>query len=122
MPAVKARHEKGAPNYSPYLRLRVNPSLPFDPVSLHFTDSQGRVTLPGVGRNGLLSLSGTPFELQLRDGETYQVEVDNCPGNLDLERITLIMGEVLVATLTDDDAYGRYEGQFTYETAAGSSS
>jgi plastocyanin len=105
---------------SPNLWLRVNPSLPFDPVSLHFTDSQGRVTLPGVGRYGELSLAGRPFDVQLRDGETYQVEVDDCPGNLALERITLVIADVLVATLTDDDGDGRYEGQFTYGSTGSS--
>ncbi len=100
---------------SPDSRLRVDPSLPFDPVSLHFTDSQGRVTLPTFSRDGAMNLSGAPFDVQLRSGETYQVEVDDCAGNLNVERISITVGDVLVTSLSDDDGDGRYEGQFTYD-------
>ncbi len=100
---------------SPYLHLRVDPSLPFDPVSLHFTDSQGRVTLPTLSRDGAMNLSGSPFDVQLRSGETYRVEVDDCADNRNVERISITLANVLSASLSDDDGDGRYEGQFTYD-------
>ena len=101
---------------SPYLRLRIDPSLPFDPVSLHFTDSQGRVTLPVFDRSGGASLADLSFDVQLRAGETYSVEVDACAGNADVKGFRIIVGDQVVASLTDEDGDGHYEGTFVYET------
>lgn len=103
---------------TPYLRLRVDPSLPFDPVSLHFTDSQGRVTLPVFNRSGDASLAGLSFDVQLRAGESYSVEVDTCSNNADVKGYRIIVGDQQVVRLADEDGDGHFVGAFTYAPSA----
>ena len=60
------------------LRLRVAPNLPFDPVTLTFTDAQGRVLRPNAKGGGEVAME----ELHLVAGMTYQVGVNLTPGSL----------------------------------------
>ena len=96
----------------------MNPSLPFDPVSLTFTDPRGRVFRPlKAGASEVLMESVT-----LVPGVTYQVGVNLTPGRQAQQildnyvEIALVGGTTV--RLTDPDGDGRYTGQFTYAVTA----
>jgi plastocyanin len=91
----------------------VDPSLPLDPLSLTFTDSQGHVTHPptlgwswGVSNPGAF----------LKAGETYDVGVDSCSNEANQHYTLVIDGtsNTIMVSLRDDDGDGRYTGSFTY--------
>ncbi len=94
--------------------LNVDPSLPIDPLSLTFSDSQGRSFHPPT-----LGFSfGVEQNLTfLKVGETYEVGVDSCSDELN-QNVKLYMGDLLAASLRDDDGDGRYTGSFTYNPSA----
>jgi hypothetical protein len=92
------------------VRLNVDTSLPIDPLSLTFTDSQGRSYHPPTYSWGSL---GRSLELHLRDGETYEIAIDSCSANLN-QRIDLILPSGDAISLTDDDDDGRYSGSFEF--------
>jgi hypothetical protein len=92
------------------LLLNVDPSLPIDPLSLTFTNSQGHIIHPRT-----LGISdGTSNTLmfgELTSGETYDVGIDSCSPEPN-QHMQIIA--VLIALLRDDDGDGRYTGSFTY--------
>ncbi len=92
----------------------VDTSLPYDPMSATFTDSQGRtIAVPTLG----YSFGATQTGAFLRSGETYTVGVDSCGGALNLfYKITF--EDILLSSLTDPDGDGRYTGSFTYTPGA----
>ncbi|CAG0927934.1 hypothetical protein TFLX_00709 [Thermoflexales bacterium] len=94
-------------------KLQVDPSLPIDPLSLTFTDSQGHILHPAtLGWSFGESQTG----LFLKNGETYQVGVESC-SNEPNQRIQLIIA-ILIGLLRDDDGDGHYTGSFTYNPIA----
>ncbi|MFP4436551.1 MAG: hypothetical protein ACLFVO_04830, partial [Chloroflexaceae bacterium] len=91
------------------LVLDVDTSLPIDPLSLLFTDSQGHNIHPPT--------LGWPLDpgnagVALRSGETYQVGIDRCGDNPNVQIDLTLANETV--TLRDDDGDGRYTGSFTY--------
>jgi hypothetical protein len=90
------------------LWLDVDPSLPFDPISLSFTDSKGRSYHPPT--LGWASV-GTNFGAALRAGETYQIGVNSCASDPS-QSFSIIFEDILVSSLYDDDGDGRYIGEF----------
>ncbi|HAJ37037.1 MAG TPA: hypothetical protein DCL15_15255 [Chloroflexi bacterium] len=88
----------------------VDTSLPYDPMSVTFTDSQGRtIAMPTLG----YSFGATQTGAFLRSGETYTVGVDSCGGALN-QFYKITSEEILISSLTDPDGDGRYTGSFTY--------
>jgi hypothetical protein len=90
------------------LWLDVDPSLPFDPISLSFTDSKGRSYHPPT--LGWASAE-TNFGAALRAGETYQIGVNSCASDPS-QSFNVIFEDILVSSLYDDDGDGRYLGEF----------
>jgi plastocyanin len=92
--------------------INVDPSLPIDPLSLSFTDSQGHsYHPPTLGWSWGATQTGT----FLKAGETYKVGLDSCSDELN-QRVEMIIA-VLIGLLRDDDGDGRYTGTFTYNPA-----
>jgi plastocyanin len=94
----------------------VNPSLPFDPKSLTFTDSQGRIIHPrtlGISDG----TSNTLMFSELTSGETYEVGVNSC-SNEPNQNLTIILENTMISGLRDDDGDGRYTGTFVYNPIA----
>ncbi len=88
------------------LALYVNPALPYDPMSLCFTDSQGRsFFLPTLG----YSFGATQTGSFLRSGETYRISVNASSGNPN-QYFKVVFGDNLIASLTDEDGNGTYQG------------
>src|SRR5690606_805270 len=103
-----------APNWydasSPYLALRVDSTLPFDPMSVTFTDSQGRtLAVPVLGYSFGATQTGTFF----RAGETYKVGVDLCDPNPNA-RGSVTFEDVVISSLMDADGDGRFYGWATF--------
>ncbi|MBP8292050.1 MAG: hypothetical protein KAX65_04710, partial [Caldilineaceae bacterium] len=93
----------------------VNDALPFDPMSVTFTDSQGRtIAVPTLG----YSFGATQTGTWLRSGETYTIGVDSCGGDAYRRKGETTLGDVVVSVLTDADGDGRYQGVFTYNPTA----
>jgi plastocyanin len=94
--------------------LLVNDALPYDPMSVTFTDSQGRtIAVPVLG----YSFGATQTGTFLRSGESYTVGVDRCGSGLN-QSFKVTFEDVLISSLTDADGDGRYTGRFTYNPAA----
>ncbi|NTU64223.1 MAG: hypothetical protein HGB05_12690, partial [Chloroflexi bacterium] len=90
--------------------INVDPTLPFDPLSLTFTDSQGRtIHPPTLGWSWGASQTGTA----LKAGETYEVGVNSC-SNAPNQNFKVTFEDVILSSLRDDDGDGRYTGSFTY--------
>ena len=88
------------------LAVGINPTLPYDPMSLCFTDSQGRAFfLPTFG----YSFGATQTGSFLRSGETYTVSVD-ASGSDPNQYVKLTFGGNLLASLSDEDGNGIYQG------------
>lgn len=97
-----------------YLLLKVDPSLPIDPLSLTFTDSQGRTVRPvTLGYSFGVTQTGT----MLRSGETYKVGIDRC-GNDPNQAMQIIFHDLLISNLLDEGGTGRYTGSFTFAPTA----
>ena len=95
---------------SPYLALLVDNTLPFDPMSVTFTDSQGRtLAVPVLGYSFGASQTGSFF----RAGETYKVGVDLCDPNPNA-RSSVTFGDVVISSLLDADGDGRFYGWATF--------
>ncbi|MFO7632238.1 MAG: carboxypeptidase regulatory-like domain-containing protein, partial [Caldilinea sp.] len=91
----------------------VNDALPYDPMSVTFTDSQGRtIAVPIFG----YSFGATQSGSWLRSGETYTMGVDSC-GNNPNRSFKVTIEDVVLSSLTDPDGDGRYTGSFTYNSA-----
>ncbi|MCL4858250.1 MAG: DNRLRE domain-containing protein [Caldilineaceae bacterium] len=96
-----------------YLLLKVDPSLPIDPLSLTFTDSQGRTLRPvTLGYSFGVTQTGT----MLRSGETYTVGIDRC-GNDPNVMMQWVFEDIYISNLLDKAGNGRYTGSFTFEPA-----
>lgn len=94
-----------------YLLLKVDPTLPIDPLSLTFTDSQGRTIRPvTLG----FSFGVTQTSTMLRSGETYVVGIDRC-GNDPNQATQIVFHDILVSYLLDEAGNGRYTGTFAFE-------
>jgi len=88
------------------IRLLVNPSLPFDPISTCFVDSKNRsYALPTLG----YSFGATQTGSWLRSGETYRVSVNASSGNLN-QYFKVTFEDILISSLTDEDGDGTYQG------------
>jgi plastocyanin len=94
-------------------RMRVNSGLPYDPVTLTFTDDEGHVYSPNMG-GGLLGLVA---------GRKYTMGVNASSGTPYLK---VTFEDILISSviggpveLTDPDGDGRYTGTFTYSPPAG---
>jgi plastocyanin len=97
-----------------YLLLKVDGSLPIDPLSLTLTDSQGRTHRPATLG---YSFGATQTGSWLHNGETYEVGVNRC-GNDPNVTMALELENTLISNfLRDDDGDGRYTGSFTYQPA-----
>lgn len=94
-----------------YLLLKVDPTLPIDPLSLTFTDSQGRTIRPvTLGYSFGVTQTGT----MLRSGETYNVGLDRC-GNDPNQATQIMFHDMIISNLIDEGDNGRYTGAFTFE-------
>lgn len=91
----------------------VNDKLPYDPMSVTFTDRQGRtIAMPSLG----YSFGATQTGTFLRSGETYTVGVDSCGGGLN-QSYKITFEDVIISSLTDPDGDGRYTGSVVYNPA-----
>jgi plastocyanin len=100
-----------AAQFSRTLVIDVDSGLKIDPLSLVFTDSQGRNFHPRTLGWPQDTSSAT---VNLRAGETYQVGIDSCIGNRN-GQIDLTLDDTLTIALIEDNADGRYTASFTYE-------
>ncbi len=88
------------------IRLLVNPSLPFDPISTCFVDSKNRsYALPTLG----YSFGATQTGSWLRSGETYAVSVNASSDNLN-QYFKVTFETAVLSSLTDEDGDGTYQG------------
>lgn len=92
------------------LVLDVVPTLPIDPISLTFTDSQGRTHHPSTLG---YSFGATQTGTWLRAGETYTIGV-NSTSNRPNQNFKVTFEDILISSLRDDDGDGRYTGTFVY--------
>jgi plastocyanin len=91
------------------LLVKIDPSLPYDPMSAAFVDSRGRFyALPTLGYSFGASQAGT----WLRSGETYTVSVNASRVNPNL-KIALGFADLIISSLHDDDGDGTYVGRAT---------
>jgi hypothetical protein len=93
-------------------KIVVDPTLPVDPLSLTFTDSQGRSFHPST--LGWSLGASNPISL-LKPGETYEVTIDSCVDDPN-QRVSLSIIGVLIGLLRADD--GSFSGSFTYNPTA----
>ena len=100
-----------SPRGQPTGLIDVDPSLPFDPKSLTFTDSQGRMH-PSADA-GFRGAPVRPARLPSRAGETYEVGVNSC-SNVPNQNFKVTFEDIIVSSLRDDDGDGRYTGTFIY--------
>jgi hypothetical protein len=90
--------------------VKVDPSLPFDPMSTCFVDSQNRsYPVPMLG----YSFSATQTGTWLRSGETYRVSVNGTRSDLN-QYFKVTFEDILVSSLRDDDGDGTYAGFATF--------
>ena len=95
--------------------VKVDPALPFDPMSVCFVDSKSRsYALPTLG----YSFGATQTGSWLRGGETYSISVDASSGNLN-QYFKVTFEDVLVSSLLDRDGDGTYMGLATFPSAVG---
>ena len=83
----------------------VDTSMILDPITLTFTDSQGRVFKPNT-----LGWNSGGFRLHLPAGEVYEVGINTC-GDDEYTLIVIDFTGAGVVELTDEDGDGRYTGQ-----------
>lgn len=103
-----------AAQFSRTLLVDVDSSLPVDPLSLAFTDSQGRtIHPPTLG----WPLNASNAGVALRSGETYTVGIDSCVNDPNMA-LVIVMHDILISSLRDDDGDGRYTGSFVYNAPA----
>ncbi|MFN8468604.1 MAG: DNRLRE domain-containing protein [Caldilineaceae bacterium] len=90
--------------------IKVDPTLPFDPMSTCFADSKGRsYAVPTLG----YSFGATQTGSWLRSGETYAISVNADTGELN-RYFTLTFEDVLITSLVDTDGDGTYQGTATF--------
>ena len=82
--------------------IKVDPSLPFDPMSVCIVDSKGRsYALPTLG----YSFGATQTGSWVRHGETYSISVDTSNGTLN-QYFKVTFEDILVSSLLDEDGDG----------------
>jgi plastocyanin len=90
--------------------IKVDPSLPFDPMSACFVDSKGRsFAVPVLG----YSFGATQTGSWLRSGETYAISVNAGDGNLN-RYYKVTFEDVIISSLLDADGDGTYQGTATF--------
>ncbi|MDQ3248574.1 MAG: carboxypeptidase regulatory-like domain-containing protein, partial [Chloroflexota bacterium] len=95
------------------LLLKVDSSLPLDPLSLTFTDSGGRVVHP---QTLAAAFQGTQIgALNLRSGESYAVGINRCVNDPNLTLRIELENTLIANLLHDEDGDGRYTGSFTFD-------
>lgn len=88
------------------LKLLVNPTLLFDPLSVCFVDSNGRsYALPILGYSFGATQTGTWF----RSGESYKVSLNASSGNLN-QYFKVTFEDIIISSLTDENGDGVYQG------------
>ena len=93
--------------------IKVDPALPFDPMSLCLVDSKGRsFALPTLG----YSWGATQTGNWVRRGETYSISVDTSDANLN-QYFKVTFEDVLISALLDEDGDGTYRGWATIPSA-----
>ena len=98
--------------------IKVDPSLPFDPMSVCLVDSRGRsYAVPTLGYSFGASQTGS----WLRSGEAYSISVDASSGNLN-QYFKVTFEDILVSSLLDGDGDGTYTGLATFPSAVGAAS
>jgi plastocyanin len=98
-----------------YLLLKVDGSLPIDPLSLTLTDSQGRTVRPAtLGYSFGVTQTGT----RLHSGESYTVGIDRCSSDPNVAMALELENTLISNYLGDDDGDGRYTGSFTFDPGA----
>ena len=86
----------------------VDSDLPYEPISLIYTDQHGRVVHP-ASTDGNASQDASGWLAQLRPGETYQVSLALCNNEvLGIAMNFLALQNNVI--LTDDDGDGIYQG------------
>jgi len=86
--------------------VKVDTSLPFDPMSTCFVDSKARsYALPILG----YSFGATQTGSWLRSGETYKVSLNASSGNLN-QYFKVTFEDILISSLLDEDGDGTYQG------------
>lgn len=101
----------GATVQSAPLLLDVDPTLPIDPLSLTFTDSQGRIFHPPTLN---WRQAATAVQAALQPGETYEIGITSCIATPNQQHDLLLPnGDVI--TLADTDGDGRYNGTFVFD-------
>ena len=86
--------------------IKVDPTLPFDPMSTCFVDSKGRsYAVPTLG----YSFGATQTGTWLRSGETYAISVNASGGDLNAY-YKVTFEDVLISSLLDADGDGNYQG------------
>jgi plastocyanin len=94
--------------------IKVDPSLPFDPMSACFVDSSGRsYAMPVLG----YSFGATQTGTWVRSGETYRVSVNAATGELN-RYYKVTFEDVLLSSLVDPDGDGAYTGVVTFPNEA----
>ena len=86
--------------------IKVDPTLPFDPMSTCFVDSKARsYAVPTLG----YSFGATQTGSWLRSGETYAISVNADTGELNAY-YKVTFEDVLISSLLDADGDGTYQG------------
>jgi plastocyanin len=91
------------------ITLNVDPTLPYDPLSLRFTDERGHSFRPYDTRG---NTDDGAWRLHLRPNTTYTVEVRSCCTAPDTQ-MRLTLNETTEIELSDPDADGLFTGSFT---------
>ncbi len=110
---ARALHSSGPSPLSPPVPITIDSSLPWSPMSLHFTtiDDDGNMhTIIPRDENGRASANG--WTVFLRPGKTYTVSVYLCCTDPNASVSLQIPGGQTV-TLTDSDGDNWYEAVFT---------
>lgn len=110
---VKSPRDAASGMATGLLRLVVQPTLPFDPSSLCFVDSQGDA-FPFAQLVSKDLDKSSPLALQR--GETYQVSVSGL-GAKPNHALKITLTDVIISSLTDADRDGIYTGSFTMDAA-----
>lgn len=88
------------------LKLLVNPSLSFDPLSVCFVDSNARsYAVPTLG----YSFGATQTGSWLRSGESYKVSLNASGGHLN-QYFKVTFEDILISSLTDENGDGLFQG------------
>lgn len=92
------------------MRIFVDPSLPFDPLSMRFSEVGGQERVRPVDPDGRTGDRG--WVVYLKPNTTYRFGVRSCC-EAENSRLALALGERQPIELTDPDNDGIYTGEFT---------